>query len=354
MKRVVLVGAGLSHLEVLRRLSRQPLQNAEVILVTEGPVAVYSGMFPGVVAGHYATEQMLVDVRALATGAGARLVLAKAVSITPEAGRLALSTGDELAFDIVSLNTGAGPRELDWPGESPPLALKPALGFLDRLAAWEAAGASGKVGVVGGGVAGIEMAFALATRWRARHPRPEIVLIERSGTTLKRVPQAARDAVRKHLQSAGIEVVEPDAVPALGLAINATGAAAPAWLTHTGLELDAKGYVAVTPTLQSVNHPSVFASGDVASVVGHPRAKAGVFAVRQGPILFQNIVRALAGQTLTRFVPQRDWLSLIATGAKYAIGSRNGVAVEGSWVWRFKDYNDQGFLQRYRTAPERG
>jgi selenide,water dikinase len=128
----------------------------------------------------------------------------------------------------------------------------------------------------------------------------------------------------------------------------ATGAAAARWLAACGLRVDAAGFVAVNEALQSTTHPDVFAAGDVATMMAHPRPKSGVFAVRQGPVLARNLVAAAAGAPLAAYAPQREALALITTGARHAVATRGAWSFAGAWVWRWKDRIDRRFMARYR------
>jgi len=115
-------------------------------------------------------------------------------------------------------------------------------------------------------------------------------------------------------------------------AVWATGASAPSWIARSGLATDPLGFVAVSDTLQSRSCPEIFAAGDVASVIGEPGPKSGVFAVRQGPVLARNLRLALAEKAPEAFRPPSRSLALISCGDRYALASWGRIAVEGAWV----------------------
>lgn len=120
------------------------------------------------------------------------------------------------------------------------------------------------------------------------------------------------------------------------------------WFAASGLDVDTAGFIRVDEALQSTSHPGVFAAGDAASMIDHSLPKAGVFAVRQGPILAVNLLRYLDGQTPVSYQPQSQALSLISTGDRSAVASRGAFTVGGSWVWRWKDWIDRRFIDRYK------
>ena len=134
------------------------------------------------------------------------------------------------------------------------------------------------------------------------------------------------------------------------MALLAIGTRAPDWLAGSGLALDAEGFIATAPTLQSLSHPEVFAAGDVASRPDAERPKSGVYAVRAGPPLARNLGQAIAGRPLQRYTPQRRSLNLLACGDRYAIASWGRWSFEGRWVWRWKDHIDRAFVAGYRVV----
>ena len=174
------------------------------------------------------------------------------------------------------------------------------------------------------------------------------------------VPSTAGAAVRGADGGSAREAARPTVLHTAGGTAHAldevlwvTQAGTQAWLAESGLATDEDGFVAVRPTLESTSHPGVFAAGDCAAVLAHPREKAGVFAVRQGPPLAENLRRALRGLAPRPFIPQRRYLSLVGTGGRHAVATRGGALVfEGDWVWRWKDWIDRSFMRKFADLPD--
>ena len=368
MKRLLLAGGGHAHVEVLRRFALARPRDAELVVVTPSSQTPYSGMLPGHVAGFYAREAMFIDVAKLADACGARFVPARVAALDAASNGVRLEDGTHLSYDFVSLDTGSTPATGGAAGiAAHALPVKPIDAF---LAGWSAlleriaGGEVSRVAVVGAGAAGVEMLLAMrhraretangtAVEWQLVTDAEDIlcgfaggvrrrflrILAARGVIVHRRSPVARVDADAFH-------TVAGAAIPADAV-VWATGAAAAAWLDGSGLTLDHAGFVAVDETLRSVSHPNVFAAGDAATMIAHPRPKSGVFAVRQGPVLARNLAAAFDGAPLERHVPQRDALALISTGERRAVATRGGWSLEGAWVWRWKDRIDRGFMARY-------
>ncbi|MEJ0019618.1 MAG: selenide, water dikinase SelD [Acetobacteraceae bacterium] len=362
---LVLLGAGHAHVEVLRRFAMRREPGVRVTLIGREPETPYTGMLPGLIRGDYSFEQAHIDLAPLAAGAGARLILAEATAIDLTAHRLAVAGRPDVAFDLLSIDVGGEPAMP--PGGGQPV--KPIGQFLARLAALEADLPPGaRVAVVGGGAGGTELALAMALRYRGRF---RIVLVCEGAEPLAGAPSYARSVARNALVDADVELacgVRAGGWSAGRLALSdgsyldvatalwATGVVGPAFLAASGLACDAAGCVRVEATLRSTSHERVFAAGDCAAIMGNPRPKAGVWAVRAGGPLADNLRRAARRQPLRRWRPQSGALAILGLGHGRALAWRNGLAVAGAPVWRWKDWIDRRWMRMYQEpmAPMAG
>ena len=369
MKRLVLCGGGHTHVEVLRRFGLRPVPGVELVLVSPNRFTPYSGMLPGLIAGHYRFDQVHLDLERVTHFAGARFLQTLVTGFDPRSRVVTLADGATLAFDVASLDVGSRPPTDGIPGaEEHAIGVKPVEPFLRVSGQWlERARAGTRLAVVGGGAGGVETLLSMQHRFRRETGRADAVechLVTDVDQVLPDHGARAQAIFRRILAERGVELhlasrvvrVEAGTVHAAnGLVVRAhaivwaTGAAPLPLLRATGLALDAAGFVAVNGRLQSISHGHVFAAGDCATIVGHPRPKSGVYAVREGPPLAANLRAALGGRPLVRYVPQKHALALISTGNRYAVASRGSFAVEGAWVWWWKNWVDRRFVRRYAT-----
>lgn len=368
--RVLLCGGGHAHLEVLRQLARSPDARQVVTLVSPGAIALYSGMLPGVIAGHHAQGDATIPLPPLVRAAGATFVSERIAGLDVDRRVARLASGGTLAFDVLSLDIGSAP-DLAFPGArrhaTPVRPFEPALAAFDRIRARAESGATLAIVIVGGGAAGVELAFAL--RYRLARGPPGAACTVSLVTDLPFLLPGHAPAVRQrvmrrlalrgiavHLQSAALEVTRSGVrtaseTIAADEVVIATSAVAQPWLAESGLACDARGFVRVGNTLQSVSHPFVFAAGDCAARTGDARGRSGVHAVRDGPTLARNLRRYARGLQPLAERPLRSTLALITTGERHAIASRPPFAAEGGWVWHWKDRIDRRYVQRYRAVP---
>jgi selenide,water dikinase len=364
VKHLVLVGGGHSHLAVLKSLGDAPTEGARLTLLSPNRHAVYSGMIPGLIAGHYRPEECRIDLRPLAARAGGRFIEDSAAGVDLARREVTTAGGGRLVYDLLSLDIGSTSGD---PARVSRHALRfrPVEGF---LAAWErlreAARGSEvrRIAVVGGGAGGVEV--LLAMQHALAGAAVEFALFDdtrvlgghnagvrrRIGRILGERGVAVRAGRRVvAVRERGLELEGGEGFDAQAT-VWATGAGAPSWIAQSGLATDPRGFVAVSDTLRSPSHPEVFAAGDCATIIGDSRPKSGVIAVRQGPTLAGNLRLALAGAPPGPFRAPARALALISCGDRYAVASWASFALEGSWVWRCKDRIDRRFVQRYRLG----
>jgi selenide,water dikinase len=371
---VVMVGGGHAHAIALEAFARRPLAGARLSVIAKEAMAPSSGMLPGVIAGRYRAEEAHIDVASLAATAGAAFVAGEVVSVDAAARRITLADGTGTGFDLLSLDVGITPRLDAIEGAARhAVAVKPISAFRPK---WEALveavrrpDGPRRIAVVGGGAAGFELAFAAAERLGAEAPNgaPVAVTLVAGGALLADLGTRARRLGRAALARAGIALVEDDPAEAIEAGrvrlasggevaaeatLVTTGAAAPDWLAATDLPRAADGFLAARDTLALDGLDHVFAVGDCAGSIDHPRPKAGVIAVRQGPALAANLRRAVAGEAPRPFVPQRRWLQILTTGPRRAIAVYAPLASEGGWAMTLKDRIDRRFMARF-PRPER-
>ena len=407
VKDLVLVGGGHSHVIVLKRFGMKPMPGVRVTLICRDVETPYSGMLPGHVAGHYTHDEIHIDLGPLSRFANARFYHDEAVGLDPVERKVICRNRPPVPYDVVSIDIGSAPRTHDVPGaEGAVVPVKPISNFVDRWNALVgrvlATDGPVRIGVVGAGAGGVEMVLAmrhgLRTRLRECGGDPDRLSFELftpGAEVLPKNPPRVRAAFARVLAERGVWVhhgawidrvttgaIHPPrltggadlgtggeiacgagspcvlhtaggAVHELDEVLWVTAAGAQPWLAASGLATDDYGFVAVHPSLESTSQPRIFAAGDCAAVLEHPREKAGVFAVRQGPALEANLRRALRGLPLKPFTPQRRFLSLISTGDRRAVATRGGgLVLEGDWVWRWKDWIDRRFMRKFAELPD--
>jgi len=376
-KNLVLIGGGHAQVYVLDSFAKRPVPGAALTLVARDVETPYSGMLPGFIAGHYTAEQCYIDLAPLAARAGARIVHDEAAGLDRKARTVLTRSGPPIPYDVVSIDIGSTPNLRQVAGADRfATPIKPVSTLRARwtalLARVERESGPLRFVTVGGGAAGVEVTLAMRHRLRTlaqargRNPDAYSFTVITKGELLQEHNASVRRRFRRILKERGVAFVEHDGVRAVeaGRVVCESGrtfaydelvwvteAGGAPWLAETGLALDHAGFVVIDATLRSVSDPRIFAAGDVGSNRDHPRPKAGVFAVRQGPRLSQNLHRVLIGEPPLPFTPQREFLSLISTGDKYAIASRGRWAAEGRLVWWLKDQIDRRWMRQWQNVP---
>lgn len=371
---VVLVGAGHTNMHVVRMFRMNPIPGVRLTVISPTGKAPYSGMLPGTLAGLYTPDDMTVDLYRSVEPIGMQLIVAPAVGLDAKKRRVLLKDRPPVRFDVCSVGIGSIPamREL-WHGEPNVLSIKPMATFLDRLNArlddleTQDGGEStrpAKVCVVGGGAAGTEVAFCVENHLKSRNIAANVSLIDGGTHILKGYLDKTRELAMAAFAKRGIEVLNGHRVRGFDngtllfeqqkpreadIVIWAAAASAAPVLEHFDLPKTDDGFLAVKNTLQTTSSAPVFVVGDTASFVDQQVAKAGVYAVREGPFLWDNIKRFLNNKPLKEYRPQTGFMSLLATGDGRAIGQYKGKAIHGRWVWKLKDRIDRKFMRMHQV-----
>lgn len=378
LRDLVLVGGGHSHVVALRMLAMRPEPGLRITLVCTDIDTPYSGMLPGYIAGHYRFDEVHIDLGRLAVFAGARFIHGEVTGLDRANQRVLLKGRPAIPYDLLSINTGSTPnvRQVDG-AQAHAVPVKPIAHFnqrwLDLLERVRGLRDRFTVAVVGGGAGGVELALSMQYRLRQElqvlGKSPDLlqfVLLTAGDTLLPTHNPGVRARFARVLRERRVAVhtraevsqVSPGCLTTQdGRTFDAdetmwvTQAGGPAWLQGTGLALDEHGFVCVNEYLQTPDDPKIYAAGDVASFLPRPLEKAGVFAVRMGRPLARNLRRALRGQPLQPYRPQKHWLALISTGDRHAVASRGPIGFAGDWVWRWKDHIDRRFMRKFTELP---
>ena len=379
LRDIVLVGGGHSHVGVLKSFGMKPIPGVRLTLICTDMHTPYSGMLPGYVAGHYDYDAVHIDLSRLAVFAGARLYRDEVIGIDRANQKVICKNRPPVPYDQLSINIGSTPQLGNVPGAADfAVAVKPIQRFNDRWVALveRVKNHPGKttIAVVGAGAGGVELTLAMQFRLRnelkalGRNPdelafhiftaTADILPTHNAGVRKRFDDVLAKRGVVVHRSAEVKEVGKGSLLASNGEKLQAdeiiwvTRAGGAPWLKQTGLALDAEGFIQVQDTLQTVTDPHIYAAGDIASMVNYKLEKAGVFAVRQGKPLTENLRRAVSGTPLEAYKPQTTWLALISTGDQYAVASRGWLGFAGAWVWQWKDWIDKRFMRKFSEFPD--
>lgn len=367
---LVMVGGGHTHALVMLYWARNPLPGVRITLVNPKSTAPYTGMLPGFVAGHYERHELDIDIARLAIQANARHVIGSVNHIDTGAGLVHVSGRPPIEYDILSINVGAHSAMPEIPG-----AIQyghPAKPLDSFASAWGSYieevrnGRPADVAVVGTGVAGVELALAMNYRLKKLAGMPvSVCMFEREQAPMNELDFLTRRKLLRILAGSGVQLHCGVGIASLernrmilsdGNSYNAefialaAGARPHPWLADSGLA-DDRGYIPTDRCLRAVGHENVFATGDCATFTPRPLPRAGVYAVRQAPVLHDNLRSTLQNRSPGSFRPQVNFLKLISTGSRSAVGNKYGLTFSGRMVWKLKDRIDRRFMNRFTGMP---
>ncbi|KUP04519.1 hypothetical protein Q73_15445 [Bacillus coahuilensis m2-6] len=358
MKRIVLVGGGHAHLHCLRELQEDYFHNIEWILVSSSRYQYYSGMFSGYTEGLYTEEDIRVDLEKLCLSANVTFKEMTVMSIDPKSQKLLGDQGDILDYDILSLDIGSLNTNPTIDGlDQHNLKIKPNHLFSEKI---EQLRSSEKPVIIGGGAAGVEMALSLQAWHKKQHTGVHVTLIH-SSPVMEETGEKASKRLAQIVEESGIRSIQQRVSSVTGThlvtkagdevlydeVLYLGGPTAPRLLKSSKLPVDENGYLLLNSHLQTDLYPMIFGAGDCISLESHQDTpRNGVNAVRQGPVLYHNLVSQAKGEALQTYTPQRRFLAILSTGGKRGFLVYEQLVVSGRWAWHLKNWIDKSFIQK--------
>ena len=365
-KHLVLVGAGHAHMMVLKRLADFTAAGHRVTVIGPGPLHYYSGMGPGMLSGIYRPEEIRFNVKHMAISRGAGFIEDLVVRVDPARKELQLQGGARVAYDVASFNTGSGvPIDERISAHEAVVPVKPIEKLLDARHRIIDALKQRRLSIVvaGGGPAGLEIAANLRRLVKDESGAAEITLVA-GERLLAGFDPAVRRRAERGLARLAVTLIEGQKVDgASGRSVRLTSGESrpcdflfmavgvkPSSLFHdSGIPTGKDGDLLVNRFLQSTTHPEIFGGGDCICFEPRPLAKVGVYAVRQNPVLLQNLQRALGGGELIPFAPQQDYLLAFNMGDGTAVVRWKSLVFDGRLGFFLKDYLDRSFMRRFQA-----
>ncbi len=370
--RIVLVGGGHSHCVFLKMWAMKEVKlPLDIVLINPSAFTPYTGMLPGLISGDYRRKDAYVDLVKLCNASGVRLLIGSVEKINPYRKSLVIKGRPEITFDVVSIDVGIKSLAENFLSKSETLISAKPMGELYEK--WKEflsqvhKNNKKAVTIVGGGLGGVELAFAVKEALEKNQSPHNITIIDK-GKILKRETTKLCKKLTKLLMAKEIKIIENINILSLNdnkillssktsihsdFTIMTAGSHPYSWIEESGIPCK-NGFVVVDSYLKSPKFPFLYAAGDCAHIDSTPREKAGVFAVRAGPYLFHNITSSFGNRTFRKFYPQRRHLKLISIGKRKAISSGRGFQLSGSAIWHWKNFIDKKFMKGFSKLKPMG
>lgn len=370
-KHLVFVGAGHAHLTALTHLADYLSGSHAVTVINPFAHTYYSGMGPGLLSGLYQPRQARFNVRKMAEDRGATFIEDSVSRIDPDSRTIFLHGGRSVAYDLASFNAGSEvPVELLGSSNGRVIPVKPVINLYRARTSilGEARGRNPRIVVVGGGPAGVEVSASVWRLLRDSGRSAEVTLVA-GRRLLEGCPSKARLLAMSSLGERSIRVLEGKRVQSVGeenltlsdgkslpydYAFMAVGVRPSVIFRSSGLRVAEDGGLPVNGFLQSVDYPELFGGGDCISLEGHHLARVGVHAVRQNPILHNNLLAALNGGAMQAYAPREDYLLILNMGNGKGILFKNNRTWSGRLPFLLKDFIDRRFMRRFQVSGELG
>lgn len=366
-KHLVLVGGGHAHMVTLANLHRFLQSGHRVTVIGPSEHHYYSGMGPGMLGQTYRPQQIRFATRKVVEKQGGRFVKDKVSHIDPVKQTVFTESGAGFHYDVLSFNAGSQVSTHIVEGDRKKIyCVKPIEGLIDAQAQLIELASKQyvKAAVIGGGAAGVEMA---GNAWclLSKYSRKDYdVRVFSRGKLLHQFPEKVRLAVMTSLQKRGIQIFENHRVRQIrnnyidlkpgkrhqaDLIFLATGVRPPPIFQDSGLPVGPDGGLAVNRYLQCPDYPNIFGGGDCIHYMDQPLNKVGVYAVRQNPVLYNNLMAAVTGRPLKPFRPGGAYLLIFNLGGGIGVFYKKGVMLKGRIAFWIKDLIDKRFMHKFQS-----
>lgn len=358
MKRVILAGGGHGHINVLKMLAKKPICDVDIILISNFDRQYYSGMLPGFIEGIYTEEDISFDVYDLCKKAGVTYVNSKIVEIDGDK-KTVTTIDNKYSYDYISMNLGLASRDdfkLIYENESYVKPISRLVAFKNFLEKNYGNSRDEKEFViVGAGASGIELAFA----FREKYPNLKIKVLARGNDFLTTFNENFKTKIKGLLNEKSIELVFSCKLLGIEKKYLETSKGEVSYdylilangyrgvdVVYKGFDLSKENYLLTDDYLRSKKDS--LAMGDMISLRSKRNlVKAGVFAIRQAPVLFNNLLYMLGERKKKKSYRAQDkYLQIINIGSKKALMSYANIAFYGKWVWKIKDYIDRRYMNK--------
>ncbi len=371
-KQLVLVGGGHVHLLSLKYAEQFIHAGAEVTLIGPDRFHYYSGMGPGMISRIYRPEEVRFDVQSMVESRGGVFVKDRVVSFDPADRTLFLQGGGKVSYDLASFNIGSHIPTDTIPGSGGEgIPVKPIQNLESAREAILEKSREGtaKVLIIGAGPAGVELAGNIWRLVQSEDAHAEITLASSRDRVLPALPEKASRIAQQSLTGRGVRILSDFRVVSMAhgrarsqsgqeasydVAILTVGIVPQSIFADSGVETSEHGALLVNDYLQSTSNPDIFGAGDCIALKGKRLDRVGVYAVREAPILFRNLLATVKGEPLKVFKPQERYLLI------FNLGDGSGLFVRGSWIWKgrlafaFKNYLDTSFMAKFQVSGEKG
>ncbi|MBL1210031.1 FAD-dependent oxidoreductase [Geminocystis sp. GBBB08] len=370
MLNLVFIGGGHSHAIALYLWGKKPISGVNVTLISDVKNTPYSGMLPGYLGGYYTYEQTHINLEKLAKFAKIKLIIDSVIDIDIKHKKVIGRWGNQVDFDLLSIDIGSTPKNREIQGAN--LYTIPAKPVHFLIEKWQEIikktqlNPSKKLtlNIIGGGAGGVELAINIYQKLNniltpnklkinLIHKREQILSNQNQWASYKLTEILKSKKINLYLNTVVKIVNEDSLITESGLKITGdyhflvTQASTPLWLKNSSIATDQEGFILIKDTLQTLNYDFIFATGDIATMINYSRPKAGVFAVKQGKPLFENISNFLKNKPLKFYHPQKHYLNIIGIGNQSAVAIWGNIAWESPILWHFKQYLDQTFIKYF-------